>query len=1776
MKVKLSKRMLCAMLSLIMALTSIPFIGLSLAKPESASAAVEAIESSDPYLPLIDALNNYSVTLRNLTTVKTNMKQAYDAYLDARKYYDLCKVGADGYTFSEDEMNQKISALETAIGKMGDYSSPTLATSAADGSYTSEPGQAHSLVSGDQLSNALYTDGVSDKSNYVQSDYDGASGIQSNKKTQQGAQYGTAVFLYDGNTMAMPVTVFGKGLSYLGQTTGRTIAYMYPSSTDLSVTVSFNQMSHGYATGSPGYQTQAINKLNHKNTYVSTAVMPKTNQTVYYSNTMYIDCTLGDKEYSKEINTIVWNFQQQENNKLQHNAGTISASAIPLFIVNYIPVQTRLAEAVYVEDDDTLSGLSLLTSTSTDKALQYISAIDRLTGIPYNSVYGNDDNKKGNSSNYTYTREQVKSVANEISGAVNDYDGIKNELLKNPAGIMYTLSDTVEDMMTIYNNGNTTADTKQQIYTNTTWNNFVKAYDAAIQAVKDVKNNGYTLSQTEIDKLQSDLDAAYFDLTYFSEDVADTTIFDQARAIAKGLTNIYYTAKSFNALLEVVEEQFNIIYPDGEQNLPVRKEEQYKVEQAALAVMDAIKALRLNTTSLDELISEAKNYNSNDYINYAQLAEAIGVAQQYSDSLKVTDYPTLPDNEIKSNNYMEAEAKEWNAYQDHVNALREAIKKLTLAFTTMPNGEIVNETIGDTEASTTGNNNSLSAFLAGVTTQKTVFRTNRKKLELTTPYNIAFNNTAGYGYRLHFLAFSSTSPFDKYAYEDGSTMTVTWKEGGSAKKSDNFDAGLTYHGALTKSQIGDDTKNYINITQEGNLTVLGDITTSISKVNENKEYTVEDIKIYNYASPPIHYYFAFRSGNNHKTFDGTFSNLTQTITVIDVVPLFEKIDEANQFLAESFDNAYGCYDQAKYADFIAKLGAAKKDMEYKTMSNDAIVNECQTRYNNLNSALEAVKAAINPDGEHNYSEITVDGTTKAPTCTETGTAVYLCGICSNQKTDTNVAALGHDYIYDSEPLEGTDEQAYCGKHYKYCSREDCSEHTRVPESCTNEAAEAGSLLCDYCHDTMEHHLEYIQTSCGTHTYDCHNHDLTGEELEEAKQAQKCSEGDLFADGRCDLCRGYLEHDLNYAASDECGTHTKTCANEPCELNTGIIEGCTDGDNSDGKCEFCSNYVEHKFVYSPNLNEDLAGPEDKDELKGDGHSHSYVCENGCPAKSDGYVECVDTLDSNGKCDECGQELYTPADWAVYNSNKNDLLSALESETYTYTAAALKEVKNIVDSASYFDYSTYKQSRTSDKENSQITSERRKLAAAQVKLEENTTNSDAYDDELEKFEKIDNADEYNIDEIRKEVEKAKASVSETITIAGKDYTGYNYDASAETIQTAINNYHYKYKITVYGANKKPYYVTRTNGADGIGYTVGYSTSASEAGEFYYDDAIELKNPTGGEEAVAWSGKVTAKGTNQTQETSYMLTAPTYTFNVRGDTELYTTAKNEEEESKFIQITFINNPDSKVPIAYDYAEIQPDKTIKYNLSDAPVPNRIFFTVDGFKDMANEQTYQTDGTITFDEGTEKVTLLVNYKPEERSGGYEIDLRDESGSSVDGYPKTGIVWNQYITVSIPGAAALKDANTGKILKYGDTYSFYACQSVAIQQVSESELAGHTDTVEVSVISTPVTSPEKRAQFVGFFATKEDITVEGVGIVLDASGNQSEKITLSDVSNAKKVLNLSAPLATMMADNEFAASIGYGKNHPEGLAVSYCAYVIYKDGTGRHTVYSDVVKAELK
>lgn len=510
-------------------------------------------------------------------------------------------------------------------------------------------------------------------------------------------------------------------------------------------------------------------------------------------------------------------------------------------------------------------------------------------------------------------------------------------------------------------------------------------------------------------------------------------------------------------------------------------------------------------------------------------------------------------------------------------------------------------------------------------------------------------------------------------------------------------------------------------------------------------------------------------------------------------------------------------------------------------------------------------------------------------------------------------------------------------------------------------------------------------------------------------------------------------------------------------------------------------------------------------------------------------------------------FSSVDWSVYNTAQTNLINALLGEKYT--VEGLNAIKAEVAKLAYFTLSETEKGKTGADQQDAIDAEAKVIDSITAMLPQYIADSSAYD-ALSKSIDVINADAYDAAKVQEAL--ANAETSTDVEIGGATYKGYEFDSAIATVMSAMSDNAYKYTVIAYDIDDNPYYLTK----DGT-YVQGTGDSSApvpptgrEDIYFHYGDAVTATNPVDASKACTFEVTVIANKTDVESNSKYIGTTKEYQFNVRGNTSIYTSAGDTTDT---YTVRFVDGRNNNV--IYETVTSNAKFSLK-NVSLQAVP---FYTLENYTDQAAGKTYTTRSTVTL---TSQVTTLVaNYTVSSEIGNYTIIVQNEGGTQID---KQTAAYNEKVTVEAPGATALVDTATGKVVAYGSTYSFYACQDLTLKAVSS-----ETTDVQVSVVKPVIT--DDIVYFIGQFAAPEGTTIKGQGIVIDTNG-LNKNLTLKDVDSANKIFNMS--VSKLTCGNQFTAYAPI--NNAAGSMVTYVAYVIYVDAYGNEQIaYSNVVEAQL-
>lgn len=551
--------------------------------------------------------------------------------------------------------------------------------------------------------------------------------------------------------------------------------------------------------------------------------------------------------------------------------------------------------------------------------------------------------------------------------------------------------------------------------------------------------------------------------------------------------------------------------------------------------------------------------------------------------------------------------------------------------------------------------------------------------------------------------------------------------------------------------------------------------------------------------------------------------------------------------------------------------------------------------------------------------------------------------------------------------------------------------------------------------------------------------------------------------------------------------------------------------------------------------------------------SYTFKGWDPAVNNATVVTSDTVFT------ATYDSFATAYWGNYNASKDTLLNTLANGKFS--AEGLNEVKAQVEELQYFLYTDNQKLMVSAANQTAIDAEKAAMDAINARLAEIALDSSTYDAIVKTIDTL-NADAYDVAAVEAIISSIEAGT--TVTIAGVDYTGWDFDNYVKTALEAMNNNAFKYTVLVYDINYVPYYVA----ADGKTLIKADEDENGPivpvgAGQFKYGDLVTVQNPLTPGEPCKFDVTIIAENTQVQTTPKYVGTLTEYTFNVRGNTEIITDAG----ETNDYVISFIDGRTNTLV----YTSYSSSASLTRNQVVALVnelPTVPFYTVSSLTNRVDGASLNMKAAWKLDTlvapGTKTINITINYTPDKQEG-FDIILLDVNGTEIH---NAHYKWNQKVDLSATGAAGMIDTATGKLVAYGSNYSFYACQSITLQAVDSTD-----GKVAVSVAD-PVFANGK-VYFTGSFAKEgfdryTDKTVKGYGIVMDVLGSHANDLSLKDVSNGNYVFNLAA--SSLTCGNQFTV---YSNEPSMTTPINYRAYVIYEVNGTEVIEYSDIITTEI-
>lgn len=382
----------------------------------------------------------------------------------------------------------------------------------------------------------------------------------------------------------------------------------------------------------------------------------------------------------------------------------------------------------------------------------------------------------------------------------------------------------------------------------------------------------------------------------------------------------------------------------------------------------------------------------------------------------------------------------------------------------------------------------------------------------------------------------------------------------------------------------------------------------------------------------------------------------------------------------------------------------------------------------------------------------------------------------------------------------------------------------------------------------------------------------------------------------------------------------------------------------------------------------------------------------------------------------------ADFIAYNNAKAALMGKLVDETYT--TAALEAVNTAIQSMTYFTKTSDEQAVILGTEQDAINAETAQLVALAEGLTPSTVDITSAKALVEKAKA-----EAGIDEDVYNIGSLDFSYTSEVTVGGEKVIGLTF-GSQDDVDAAV-----RAALNASNLNKRVYTIYLNGTAVGTA-EYGSPVIVDSNGNFVKDVPDMDVDISEGAKMVAWSYSYAAPSRNDAKsEPKYMLTATSLGFIVKGDTYL-TTANAAENEEGYV-VKFTTNDGKIFDVQY---------TTDGTVTVPAAPNYAFYTFTGY-----EGGYQKGDVITV---SSNMTITANYEADTR-GSYTINFfpsYDSWDAGGEGTMVPGTYrYEELVELSAPNAycfvSAWADPDNDyayefKLLAYGSSYSFLACQDL--------------------------------------------------------------------------------------------------------------------------------------
>lgn len=408
------------------------------------------------------------------------------------------------------------------------------------------------------------------------------------------------------------------------------------------------------------------------------------------------------------------------------------------------------------------------------------------------------------------------------------------------------------------------------------------------------------------------------------------------------------------------------------------------------------------------------------------------------------------------------------------------------------------------------------------------------------------------------------------------------------------------------------------------------------------------------------------------------------------------------------------------------------------------------------------------------------------------------------------------------------------------------------------------------------------------------------------------------------------------------------------------------------------------------------------------------------------------------------------WTEFNSAKDALIAKLQSGS-KFTATALESVKSAIADLTYFNLTSVQQAEIRADHQDLIDSQKDKM----LQLAESLTAIEINDDVAKAVNEAQAAANKNdYDMYDKLGDNFQVTKDVTFDVINADLTGgtqLTVKGYLYSTQTELDN---AIKAALEGLSLKTYDIYVNNVKIG---TVPYGTPLSVTPS----EIISKTDTTvkGDGANYSWTYRFTAPSRDPNFGTTaqdnskyltaekYMITAPSFGFIVKGETHLTATQVNGDKTG--YTVTFKSGVNGKI-----INVINTDASGNFEMPTAPsVPYYKFESYSNGKAAGTSETVTKDTVITVNYTADTNNLYTFYvynTPDDFYNSVVSETWDDDDSAGATTNHNSVAYNQLVTVNIPGAYAIAkgviDDVTGDycyyILAYGDSYSFYAHESI--------------------------------------------------------------------------------------------------------------------------------------